>query len=775
MKIKFFGSVFVASLVFAAIHAQADINWRTDVPDGYFNVSANWTGGVIPTNTTAGTFTGNQDYVIRFPAGGYVENSVTKVGSLTSGRSLTFDTRGTSWLKAAPTITNGWPNAWTGFQIQNTSGQHLFNIEGLATSAAATNYPIMQMSNALFRVYSYSKAATNVLEEGLLNLYNPGGIAYNQHCLITGSAGTRHTAIFKTNSTLRANQIKLRGNANGNYMIFEGGFHEIYGGLLIGESQATNAGFTNTVTVTGGLLSLPASTLNIGAGKTGSHGELFVSGAGAVNVANQIVIASPNQTSGTLLLSDNAVLRGGTYLDAAYGSSSTATVSLAGSSLLALGSNLAIARGTSSFARMEQNDQSVCTVGGYLLIGGYSGSDGTVCIRNSARLSAGNYCEVGSNSGTGRLELIGGQLIAKNVRGGVGGWSTLFADGGTLCASNTSSSVMLLENFDQAELGSAGLTVTDAGYDASLNQTFADAPGVDGLFIKTGTGILSVSNSAHAATAVAQGTLKVLEPSASFGRSLSVTNGASLSLAGTATNLIAGALTLGDPSAAAILYLDEGDRLTVTNSNGLTLNGCGLFFGAAGNNGSYPLFHCAGTVESSLISRLSVFNPVAGKNYLFSVIPDGTDSVIQLTVSALTLGDAVWNGSQGSDWNTADNWTPAAVPSNGTFAFFTDSGAQKTVNLSAPAACTYLNFSSATPYVLQGSALSLQAGGVSNSAGAHTIAAPLALTGTFSVQTAAASTTTVSGAISANAVTLASKGGSGTLVVSGNKIGRAHV
>ncbi len=768
MKIKRLGSVFVASLVFVAIHAQADINWRTDVPDGYFNEAANWTGGIIPTNTTAGLFTGNQDYVIRFPAGGYAENSVTKVGGLTSGRSLTFDTRGTSWLKAAPTITNGWPNAWTGFQVQNTGGQHVFNIEGLEPTAAATNYPIMQMSNALFLVYSYSSAATNVLEEGLLNLYNPGGIAYSKHCLITGSAGTRHAALFKAGSTLRANQIRMRGNAYGNLLLFEGGNHEIYGGLQVGEG-ATNAGTTNTVAVTGGTLSFPSNALYIGYGKTGSHGEFSVSGAGVVSLANQVVMASyQNQSSGSLRLSDTAVLRAGAYLDAAYNSGSTATVSLAGSSLLALGSNLAVARGTSSFATLELRDQSTCFAGGYLLIGGYSGSDGTVSLRNGAALTAANYVEVGSNSGTGRLDLTGGQLIAKSVKGGAGGWSTLLADGGALCASNTSSAVMLLENFDQAELGTAGLTVTDAGYDASLSQAFADASGVDGLFLKTGAGILSVSNSAHALTAVAQGTLKVLALSASFGRSLTVTNGASLSLAGATTNLVAGALTLGEQGKPVSLYMDVNDLITVTNSNGLTLNGCGIFLGAPGANGSSPLFRCAGSVEPSLMSRLSVLNPIAGKDYLFSVVPDGADSVIQLTVTALTASDAVWNGSQGSGWSTADNWTPAAVPSNGTFAFFTESGAQKTVNLGSPAACTHLTFSSATPYVLQGAALSLQAGGVSNSAGAHTIATPLALTGPFSVQTASASTTTVSGAISANAATLASKGGAGTLVVSGD-------
>ena len=354
------------SLVSGLAHAADTINWLTSVPEGTFSDAANWTGGVIPTNNTIGTFSGNQTYTIHFPAGGYAENSATKV-NLSSSRSLTFDTRGTWWLKDAPTITNGWPTSWTGFTIANSSGSHLFNIEGLLTSAAATNYPVMCLSNAVYRYYS-SATVTNVLEEGLLNLYDPKGITYSSLSLITGSAGTRHVAIFKTNSTLRATQIRMRGNAYGNYMIFEGGDHAIYNGLCVGEG-ATNAGYTNTVQVTGGTLSLPASYLYIGYGKTNSCGEFSVSGDGVVTVGNQIAMANyQGQSLASLKLSDRGVLRAGTYLDAAYNTSSTATISLANSALLSVGSNLAVARGNSSFSTLDLRDQSVCTAGGYLLI-----------------------------------------------------------------------------------------------------------------------------------------------------------------------------------------------------------------------------------------------------------------------------------------------------------------------------------------------------------------------------------------------------------------------
>jgi autotransporter-associated beta strand protein len=575
-------------------------------------------------------------------------------------------------------------------------------------------------------------------------------------------------AVFKTNSTLRANQIRMRGNANGNFMLFEGGDHAIYGGLQLGEG-ATNARWTNTVEVLGGTLAFPGSALYISHGKTNSYGVFSVSGSGVVTLANNIVMSSnQGRTLSALRLSDSAVLRSGGYLDVAYTLASTATVSLAGSALLSLGGNLAVARGNESFATLDLRDQSACTAGGYLLVGGYSGSDGTVTVQDGATLHVVNYAEAGTGGGTGRLRLTGGRLIAKNVRGGAGGSSEFYADGGTLCASNTSDAVSLLVKFGLAELGATGLTLDSAGYDAAIAQAFADASGVDGRFLKTGAGTLSVSNSTHALTVVAQGGLRVLETAAVFGRSLVVTNQAALSLSGAAAELTVGNLTLGEPGAPASLHMDAGDRITVTNSGGLTLASCGLFFGSPSTDGTYDLFHCAGSVDGSVLNNLAVFNPAPGKDYTFTIVPDDTDSIIRLTVADFAITEAVWNGSQGSDWNTAANWTPAELPTNGTRTFFNADGEQKTVNLSAPAVCTHLNFNSAEPYLLQGAQLSVAVGGVSNTLGTHTLAMPLALAGGITVGTASAATTTVSGAVSGNLATTVTKTGSGTLTLSGD-------
>jgi len=791
----------VAGLCVSAFQVCAfdTVNWLSSVADGYYNDPANWTGGILPTNGNIGNFTGNQDYVIRFPPGGLSENSTTKVAGLSNGRSITFDSRGTWWLKSGP---NGWPNDWTGFQMCGDN-PHFFNLEGLAISSANA-YPIMELSNALFRVQYNSTGMTNVLEEGLLNLYNPGGITRSSHSLITGSYAPPNSLIlFKTNSMLRANTLYMRGNSYGHLIRFEGGSHEVYNSLWITEN-ATPSGSTCTVHLAGGELAVRGGWTQVGS-KSGALGLLVVDGSGRMYAKDTVAVAcNSTNASGTLLISDNgqlaldgeliiaqvsktigevrltnaASLRVATTLKAGYATASTATVSVAGNASLSVTGQVTVACASAAYADMALRNNAAAYLGGLLVVGD-AGGNGVLTLGEAAALTVkGATVTVAGSSGTasrGRLALTGGTLEANAVRGGVGsqcrggtGWSTLSADGATLRAGSLSGSATFLETFDQAELGTGGLTINSAGADLAISQSFTDAAGADGLLIKTGAGTLSVSNSVHARTLIAQGGVLLRSAAATFGRALAVTNAATLSLAGTAVTLTAGDLTLGTTSGDAFLILDAGDSLRATNNNGLAINGCGIFFGGAAANGTYTLFRSASALDTAILDNLSILNPFAGKEYVFAVVPDGPESTIQLTVGNYTMSDAVWNGSQSTDWNTADNWTPASVPTPGTRAFFTGAGLVKTVNLSSPGTCTYLVFDSSSPYLLQGSPLSIIAGGISNALGSHTVAAPLGLAGNCSVQTALASTTTVSGAVTANLATLVQKSGPGTVTFAGD-------
>ncbi|HOM58573.1 MAG TPA: hypothetical protein PK770_01800, partial [Kiritimatiellia bacterium] len=697
-------------------------NWLSSVAEGYYNDPANWTGGFLPTNGNTGQFTGDQDYVVRFPQGGLVENSVTKVSGLSNGRSVTFDTRGTWWLKAG---CDAWPNDWTAFQL-GANSSHFFNIEGVL-KAAANDYPVMEMSNALFRVQYHSTGMTNVLEEGLLNLYNPGGIHRSAHSLITGSTAPANSLIlFKTNSMLRANNVRLRGNRNGHLMRFEGGTHEIYNGMTIAEGGA-NAGTTCTVEVAGGTLAVRSGSVYVD-NKVGTHGNLVIEGSGDMTVRDLVYVAyNATNCSGTVILRDAGRL----------------------------------------------------AVGGDLLVGD-AGGNAVFTLDDAATLVVkGAALTVAGNSGTasrGRLILTGGTLEANAVRGGVGalcrggtGGAELLADGTTLRAGGATTG-LFFGGFDQAELGAQGLTLDSAGTDLGMGQPFSDLPGATGLFVKTGAGTLSVSNSLHGRTAIARGVLRASEPAAFFGREIAVSNIASLSLEGEAVTLTAGDLTLGSPGGRAILALDAGDSVSVTNA--LTLHGCAIYFGGAGTAGTHTLIRSAGTIDPSCLDHVELLNPAAGKAYAFAIGTDGGGETIQLIVSAYTIADAEWDGSESADWNTADNWTPAGVPTYGTRAKFGAAAARKAVTLSAPGLTTFMEFDSDAGYTLGGTQpLTLPAGMIDNKLGEHEIALPLTLSGEVALPTAAAATTTVSGPVSANLAARVAKSGSGMVVLSGDNAG----
>ncbi len=775
-------------------------NWLSSVAEGYYNDPANWTGGFLPTNGNTGQFTGDQDYVVRFPQGGLVENSVTKVSGLSNGRSVTFDTRGTWWLKAG---CDAWPNDWTAFQL-GANSSHFFNIEGVL-KAAANDYPVMEMSNALFRVQYHSTGMTNVLEEGLLNLYNPGGIHRSAHSLITGSTAPANSLIlFKTNSMLRANNVRLRGNRNGHLMRFEGGTHEIYNGMTIAEGGA-NAGTTCTVEVAGGTLAVRSGSVYVD-NKVGTHGNLVIEGSGdmtvrdlvyvaynATNCSGTVIlrdagrlavggdfrIAQFNKTTGELRIADEAALSVASAMRVSYASASTAAVDVAGSAALAVTGQVTVACASESYAEMAVRDNATVYAGGDLLVGD-AGGNAVFTLDDAATLVVkGAALTVAGNSGTasrGRLILTGGTLEANAVRGGVGalcrggtGGAELLADGTTLRAGGATTG-LFLGGFDQAELGAQGLTLDSAGTDLGMGQPFSDLPGATGLFVKTGAGTLSVSNSLHGRTEIARGVLRASEPAAFFGREIAVSNIASLSLEGEAVTLTAGDLTLGSPGGRAILALDAGDSVSVTNA--LTLHGCAIYFGGAETAGTHTLIRSAGTIDPSCLDHVELLNPAAGKAYAFAIGTDGGGETIQLIVSAYTIADAEWDGSESADWNTADNWTPAGVPTYGTRAKFGAAAARKAVTLSAPGLTTFMEFDSDAGYTLGGTQpLTLPAGMIDNKLGEHEIALPLTLSGEVALPTAAAATTTVSGPVSANLAARVAKSGSGMVVLSGDNAG----
>jgi autotransporter-associated beta strand protein len=932
-----------AGFCFTGFNVRADATWLASVPDGFYNDPANWNTGAWPENAAVGTFSGNQDYTIRFPAGGFTENSVTRVNGPANGRSLVFDTTGTWWLKSGP---DKWPNSWTGFAICTSGGSHYFNLEGLDATGPANAFPILLFSNALFRVDWDTAGATNTLAQGLMNLYNPGGVTRSQHVLILGAANTPCAFVIKPDAAFVGNTVRLRGNPYGYLMRIEGGNQEIWNGLVITEpGNAGQQNVSNTVHVAGGLLAVRGGTVTVGNKvDPGNFAELLIDGDGAMSVANEINVAnSSSNATAAVTLRDNARLYAKEVSVAYGGRSAAATLSLADQTALSVTNNLQVGRASYATGTVDIAGHASLTVSNLLYAGTGDTGLGTVTLRGHSRTQAkllrlgdggggtgvlriqdnatltltdanayagyhtygtgvlevaggtvtatNTTLQVNGRSGTvllsggtstwykiyvnadnngasnntntlivtggehrcvtlvqntvgldlgssnragvadirgglleavrmirvglytsgadfpsvlrvsggllrvtpnssgenlinvadsaasrGRVELTGGVVETEALRGWTGslnkggtGRSSLLVDGGTLRAFDVrpSGTPALLETFDEAALGPAGLTLDTADYDIAVNQTFADAPDAAGLFVKTGPGTLTVkAGSAHARTVVAQGTLAVADAVGAFGRDLAVTNGATLALSETAGSLTLGTLTVGSPAGTAFLRLTHANTVIVTNA--LSLADAGLFFSAPAN-GAYTLFRVSGTLPPSALDGLTLLNPALGKSYAFALVPDGADTLVQLTVDALVLSDLVWNGSQGSAWHTPDNWSPAQVPAGGTLAMFPASAATRAVEIAAPAAATALTFDSADPYTLNGSAhLAVSAGSVSNALGVHTLAAPLNLLGTVAFPTAPGAATLLNGTLTAWPGSSVIKSGSGILAVSGD-------
>ena len=937
---KFKGSLWMMAAGWcglAVFNAHADANWRSEVTDDYYSVPANWSTGALPENAEVGTFSGNQDYIIRFPAGGFTENGVTRVNGPAEGRSLVFDTTGTWWLKSGP---DKWPEAWTSFQICNPGGDHYFNIEDVNATGNANDTPVMCFSNALFRI-DYSTSGTfNTLSQGLLNLYNPGGVNRPQHSLVLGAARIPTTFVIKPDSTFIGNRVRLRGSEHGYRMLVEGGSHEIWNGLLITEpGNIGQANVSNTVQVSGGSLAVRGGSVIVGQkNDPNNFAELLVDNDGAMSIAESLYVSDRSNTVGTvtlrddarfysrdavvgssdyaaasLSLTDNAVMTVGNTFVVERNSWTDATADIAGQSTLAVSNILEIGRGNTGFgtvtlrddARAFVNDLRIGTGGGShgtlrvqdnalitlatanadigqhadgtgrlevvsghiaatnaaLYVGGLSGSavfsggrtdwriikvepdadatTNTLLItggehrawsdaNNTVSLDLGNNLRAGvvdiqggtlqvtrmvriglydsgpdltstlrvsggllrvtpnpggenvinvadSDNSRGRAELLGGVIETETLRGWAGslnkggtGHSSLFADGGTLRAFNIAGTnpFTFLETFDTAELGPAGITLDSAGYDVTVNQTFTDAPDADGLFLKTGTGTLTANRgSTHARTAVAQGTLAITNAIGSFGRDLTVTNGATLALTETAGALTCESLTLGTSDTPAFLSLTHANTLTVTDT--LTHLNAYLIFSAPADT-TYTLLRVNGTLPAGTLDGLTLLNPNVGKDYTFALVPDGTDTLIQITVGNLAISELTWDGSHGTAWHTPENWTPEQIPAVGTRAVFPANAAEHTVNIATPAVATVLAFDSATSYTLQGAPLSISAGSVNNALGTHTLSAPLNLLGTVAFPTAADAATLLTGTLSAWPGSTVAKSGPGTLAIGGN-------
>ena len=601
-------AVVVISCALSAANAQD--NFWTGTASTDWNTAGNWSLGNVPTgqNAIVDTAPANiatisadisatpNDIVVR--GGGRLDHTAGTAG--TGGGSWMFvgqdNTAGTYNLANTGSAAGGITGFAQGTGSLNATGNLLVGAFGdNRTGTVRVNTSgTLAVSGELFIGDSQNSVGDFSLETGVLTVNNKILVGNNRGVgTLTMSGGTitktggDETFVGRDNGTgtlaqsggtvtLNHNLYVGQGSgANGTYSIGDGAVLNIGRDFVVGRESGTG-----TLTMTGGTITKTGdekfivghnngvgvvvqsggtisanNELYIGNENAGASGTYTLSGAGALSVANEVVVGREGGT-GTLNVDGGTITttgNGNMYIGRRDGTGTLnqtagvisvikefgvgtrddnkigiGTYNLSGGSLAAtnnifIGKELG-ASGTMTMTggTMSTSDKlqighnqatgvltqsgGIVNVQNEVYIGNEnSGSSvGTYTLSGSAELTVGNEVLVGRDNGTGTFNLDGGTVTTKKIEGGTGN-ATVNFNGGILKARESQGA--FITNLDVANVQAGGITIDSNGFDLGISQTLSGPGGLT----KIGSGVLEFSGTATYTgdTNVAAGTLRL--------------------------------------------------------------------------------------------------------------------------------------------------------------------------------------------------------------------------------------------------------------------------